>query len=145
MLLLLACLYDHSEFNGLVAQLAEQDSLKVEVQGSSPCGAIYQGQVLPAGGAGGSGSPSRHFYLLLGAGMVYFDEEDGVPDEMYGKFLEWCQHNIGAEVWDCPIGPPHTYHRGVKLFLETLFKMKCSDYFENKVEYNFDNWPEEGA
>ena len=25
--------------NGLVAQLAEQDSLKVEVQGSTPCGA----------------------------------------------------------------------------------------------------------
>ena len=32
-------LLDTLEKNGLVAQPAEQDSLKVEVQGSTPCGA----------------------------------------------------------------------------------------------------------
>src|SRR5690242_20591595 len=45
--------------NGLVAQLAEQDSLKIEVQGSTPCGATGRLMGVSSNGEDGRFAPGR--------------------------------------------------------------------------------------
>ena len=64
---------------GLVAQLAEQDSLKVEVQGSTPCGATgsilgvsSNGKTVGLHPADGGSTSSTVHYCVAGLGMMVF-------------------------------------------------------------------------
>ena len=82
-------------FDGLVAQLAEQDSLKVEVQGSTPCGATVRNLGVSSNGktvglhpANEGSTPSTvHFSALVVKGTSWLPPKEQVQVRLLAGVL----------------------------------------------------------